>query len=807
MARRRRSSAGGRSPLAISKADQALLKLAKERFAQAEEADSDQRERELADLRFYAGDQWDAAVKRAREGQAAIGGMPPVPARPTYVINKVREPVNQVLNEERASDMGIELVAADDFEGLSAPIDDTEVQLREGLTRRIQRDSQAADARTWAFARATISGRGYYGIMTRFLPGKTFDQECYVHRFYNQGSVSLDPSHEQPDGSDAEWGFVGNDLPWAQYTAEYPRAGDGTPNAVATASVDEFRALGDEAPGWFTSEGETRSCRVVDYWYTTRKTRTLCQLSDGSAWWQDELPDDAPPAESTREVIEKTIQWCKIDGAQVLDRTDWPGPDLPIIKVLGVELQPYDGERRAEGMVRPSRDAQAGFNSMVSKWVETVALAPIPPFQAAPAQVEPFKPWYEQANTRTLPYLPYEPVMVGGTLLPPPARTQVDVPIQAIAGSVQMFDEAIKSTTGIGDPQLGHVDRSLKSGRAIQALQAQSQHGTSNFLDNLKRSIRYEGQIINNLLYPIYGKPGRMVRILNGQGESETVQIQTPPVEGQPTPLPGQPPAPGVKPPKQLQLTKEANFNVIIKVTRSFDSRREQEASIIADLLTANPALLTWFGDLFFKHQDGPGHTEMAERAKVMLDPKIQAMLDQQKSGEDPIPPQVQAAMAQQQEQLQRAEQIMQAQGEELKQKKAEQDAKIEIERLGAEKEIRLQTMKDATAIDVAKINALAKGVVVDKQAEDEMIALNLKLQSAEKIALQTAQMSQQTAREAAARGKPKTVVTSKLLRGPAGELIGKEESRQEVPVEGDASGDPALEAVAVPTNGSGAAE
>ena len=145
-----------------------------------------------------------------------------VPARPSLVINKTREPVRQVLNSERQSDLGIELVPADDFGDLGETISEDEIYLREGLVRRIQRESKAADARTWAFNRAAIAGRGYWRVNTRYVPGKTNDQEIYIHRWYNQSCVTLDPAHEQPDGSDAEWAFVGTDMPWDQYKAEYP---------------------------------------------------------------------------------------------------------------------------------------------------------------------------------------------------------------------------------------------------------------------------------------------------------------------------------------------------------------------------------------------------------------------------------------------------------------------------------------------------------------------------------------------------------------------------------------------------------
>src|SRR5262252_2800597 len=86
------------------------------------DATKDQIERELSDIRFYNGEQWPNDVCTARKGQNASNGMPPVPARPCITVNKTREPVRQVLNQERQSDVGIELVPADDFGDLGITI-------------------------------------------------------------------------------------------------------------------------------------------------------------------------------------------------------------------------------------------------------------------------------------------------------------------------------------------------------------------------------------------------------------------------------------------------------------------------------------------------------------------------------------------------------------------------------------------------------------------------------------------------------------------------------------------------------------
>lgn len=708
-----------------------FLKLARDRFQQAQQAEKEQRQRELDDLKFYAGDQWPADIRTSRAGQNASNGMPPTPARPCLTINKTREPVRQVLNQERGSDMGIEIVPADDFAAIAPSVDESEIELREGLVRRIQRESESRDARSWAFARAVQAGRGYYGISTRYVHGKTRDQEIYVRRFYNQACVTLDPAHEQPDGSDAEWGFIGVDMPWDQYQAEFPHAVDGQRNPLLNLSDDEFRGLGEEFPDWFQLDGDVRSCRVVEYYFTERTTKTLYMLADGRDLWEDELSPEEKAAQQydTREVTEKTVRWAKIDATQILDETEWPGRYIPIVKVLGEELQPYDTQRRVQGMVRPMRDPGEGFNFMVSKWVETIGLSPIPPLMVAEGQVEGYEAWYQAANTRTLPYLPYKTRDLEGNPAAQPFTPPRDVGsvIAPIAGSIQMFSEALQSVSSVHDPSLGKVDHSLKSGKAIQALQQQGLQGTSDYLDNLSRSIRYEGKIINDLLYPIYARPGRLARLVTGEGDPQSVILHQPFVQapgGKPQPV-----EPGTPNAKHYTLTKDANFNVIVKVSRDFDSRREQEASILGDLLSSEPQMMTWFGDLYFKNQDGPGHVEMAERAKVMLAPQIQQMLAAKAQGQGAPDPQLQAMQSENQQlkqQLGQASQMLQSEQAKI-QAKGQVDLQLETLRQKAEtdRQITLKQMDTAAKIEAARITAAKEASNQAAEAIEERLALH----------------------------------------------------------------------------------
>lgn len=699
---------------------QSFMRTARARFSAELSRQSAQRKREEEDLSFYEGSQWPQDVVASRAGQEANQGMPPIPARPCLVINKQREPVRQILNSERNSDLGFELVPADDFGSITEPVDDAEIEVREGLVRRVQRSSDAAAARTWGFERGVIAGQGYWGVMTRYGPGKTSDQEIYVERFWDQGAVLLGMSFE-PDGSDAEYAFVGVPVPYEQYCADYPKAEDGGDNLNLDLGADDFGAFADQYPDWFISTDDgTKMVRVVRYFYHERESRELAMLPDGTALWKDEVPAEIDPKlYTTRTVVTKRVKMAKIDGTQILERVDWPGQYIPIVKFVGELLQPVNGEMRAEGMVRPGRDAQRGSNYMISKGVEMVGLTPIPPLILDPESVSGYEQWYYNANTRTLPFLPQRTRGDDGREYREAHRPNVDPNIQPVAAFIQLFNESIQSTMGVHDPSLGKVDPRLKSGKAIDAVVAQDQHGTSNFIDNLGRSIHYEATIINDLLYPIYGRPGRIAKIVNKQNEPQTVMLHKPFTmqNGRPQEAP-----PGTQGAKTYTLTPDAQFNVAIKITKNHDLKRDQVTEFLGGLISADPSQMGVYGDLLFDNLDVPGHKEFAERAKAMLAPPVQQLLESRKQGME-IPASVRAQMAQGQQIIEHLTKTLQQLEQEKAADTVKQQAESQRAQLKSDTDKQLKQMELAARADEASKDRAAKievaRISASKQAAD----------------------------------------------------------------------------------------
>ena len=690
-----------------------ILTLAKARFELVLEAESEQRRREEDDLKFDAGEQWPDDVKAARGGQVVDGV--PIPARPMLTISKLDQPVQLVINQARNARLGIN-VHPD-----SEDADDETAEVLQGLIRHIEVRSQAEHARNWAFERAVKCGRGAYRVLKNYVDdsGEDFDQELSVERILNQSSVYLDPYAQKPDWSDGEWAFVGGFMPAERFQREFPDS------ALAGQLDDTFSGPGDTPPSWMGEDPEGRpTVRVMEYFVVERvPSERIAYYDQRGAMvsvWADELPEDVPPEaiQQRRQSERRSVMWYKLNGVEVLDSQEWDGRYIPIIPVIGRE-QNIDGTRRFVGVINPAKDAQRLFNYAVSTAVETVALEPKAPFIGYEGQFEGHEQSWSQANTRNFPYLQVKPTTIGGQPAPLPQRQMGGAQLGPSLALVQQASDYIQATTFVYDPSLGNSAGS-RSGRAVMALQQQSDAGNSNYLDNLAQvAMAYEARVLLDLIPRIYDRPGRIARILGRDDTPSRVMLNAPftmgpggapvpvPQQGMPPPgmpapqgppgMPGPMPGPQGMPPqgppqgagampgqgpmqgqgpmpmrprarvKHHDLTV-GRYTVTVTVGKSWQSRVSQASDEMGQVLMANPGLMPVIGDLYFKYRDFPGHDEISDRMKRMLPPQAKGP-DDDGAAPDPAQLQMQLQQVQQQsgqmieqltQQLQQAQQALQ---------------------------------------------------------------------------------------------------------------------------------------------------
>lgn len=681
------------SPTTNAKAEKvkAFIEGAMSRWRMANDAESGLRERMLKDKRFYAGDQWDEAVKRDRQQTK----------RPCLTVNKLKHPVRLVTNQARTTKPRIQINPVD-----SGSDPDT-AEVLQGIIRNIETQSDAAVAYQTALEDAAICGRGWLRVLPTYSEAvgnepqdeSAFQQEIRIKRIRNCFSVYPDPTVVEADYSDMNFLFQTQDLPRDEYERLYPKS--------AIASLSIMTGQGDGLPGWATKE----SVRIAEYFYIEKEAVTICLVdvpdTDGKPptrlVMEKPAKGFAPGVTivGEREIERRRLKWAKINAVEVLEGDDdltcgrdMAGQWIPHIPVLGEELD-IDGQVDLLGVVRDAQDSARLYNVQVTSLAEMIGLQPKAPFIGWEGQFK-SKKW-ENANSHNYPYIETTPVYgQGGQLLPPPARQQFEAPIQAIVVSIQQADNDIKSQTMFQDASLGERGPQ-ESGKAILARQRQGELGSSHYMDNLGRAIRHTGRIVVNLIPQIYATP-RVMRILGADDTERSVAIHSQA-------------APGDLAPFELQKRQQkiagiydigvGRFDVTVSIGPSSETQRAEGSEMMIAAMQANPQLFGLIGDLAFGMMDFPGARQVSERLKKMLPPQLQ---DQQGGAADPQ--QLQAQI----QQMQQAMQQMQQQGQQMKQaldgKQAEAQATLEAKKAEIESRERIALAGSQINLQIAQLQA-----------------------------------------------------------------------------------------------------
>jgi len=585
-----------------------LLATMRSRFTMAISAYGESREDELDDLRFMAGSpdnqwQWPADVLATR---GSVQGQT-INARPCLTINKLPQHVRQVTNQQRQNRPSGKVIPADDNADVAV------AEVFDGIIRHIEYMSDADVAYDTACDNQVTYGEGYVRILTEYAREDSFDQDLRIGRIRNAFSVYMDPTIQDPCGSDAQWCFITEDIVKADYERMFPDA--------APISSILTRGIGDQSLSMWLSEN---TIRIAEYFYIDHKKETL-HLYPGNVTAFKNTPQDQNLAAMfgkplrTRIVDRRRVMWLKTNGYEVLEEREWAGKYIPVVRVVGNEFE-VDGRLYVSGLVRNAKDAQRMYNYWVSQEAEMLALAPKAPFIGYGGQFEGYEMQWKTANTNNWPYLEVNPDVTdgAGNVLPLPQRAQPPLAQTGLIQAKMGAAEDIKATTGQYNASLGQQGNE-RSGRAILARVQEGDTGTYHFVDNLGRAIRHVTRQLVDLIPKIYDTE-RIARIIGVDGEVGMAKIN-----------PMQPES--VKKIydqmgnviEKIYNPSVGQYDVVITTGPSYLTKRQEAVEAMANILQTSPQLWQVAGDLFIKNMDWPGAQEMAARFKKIVDPKVLA--------------------------------------------------------------------------------------------------------------------------------------------------------------------------------------
>lgn len=661
---------------------------ARARFKRAAEAEDAQRKAIVSAKKFRSGDQWPDEIKIQRQGGPAIQGQAAQPPRPCLTIDRLSQPVRQVSNQIKQANFAIDVVPNGD----GADVDTAKIF--KGYIRRVQNQARGDSPVEWAADQAIEGGIGWFRLRTEYVDEfgqmrdddpAIFDQELRLERITNNLSVYCDPQAVKPTRSDARFMFVTQEMAKDEAKRTLGLTDDDL------ASLDEFMAAGDDNKGWVTQD----TVRIAEYWRLDYRNRTVER--DGK----------------TRVIPVPVVKMSKINAVKVLKDYEWAGSRIPLIPVLGEELN-VDGTTIVRGLIGPGMDSQRMTNYTYSGAMEIYALGSKSPWIVADDQIADYKTIWQTANTRNYSFLPYKPQTSGGKQVPPPYRDVSEAPIQAAVELMRVSEECIKATTGYYDSGLGANDNKVLSGRAKQSEIAQSEQGASNYPDNVNRALVYAGELMVEII-PKITRPGQLLAILGEDDKPEQVivgQAFMPGEQGQ---------MPQAVPPDQEQMAlqqglakiydlSKGRYSVTVTVGKSYATKRQEGTAILGELLPHMPPEMAMpiFPD-YIEQLDFPGAHKVAETARKALPPQFQ-------EGKDGKP-----NTAQLQQQLQRMGQMIEQMTQELNAK----NQIIETDQIKAQQQMAVK-QQDLQAKEL------------QEQAETERERMRLEVEAA-KVEQQTA--------------------------------------------------------------------
>jgi hypothetical protein len=579
------------------------------------EADTENRQKGLDDLKFSSGDQWPIEVQNSRH----------LEARPCLTINKLDAYVRQIVNQMRQSRPRMRA------HSMNSEANAKVADIITGIFKHIEVNSDADTAYDTAGEYAVRIGWGYWRVITDYVREDSFDQEIFIRPIDNPFSVYFDPNSIQPDGSDAEKVLITTLMSKDDFRIQYPGADDG----------GDFnqRGTGDFDPDWVQKE----DIRVAEYFYCERKKTKLLLLSDGTKVYKDEAPSPEILAAAgimvvgERDTMRKQIKWCKLTGLEILEERDWSGRYIPVVPVYGQQLTVED-KRKKYGLVRNAKDAQRMYNYWQTSLTESIALAPKAKWLLAEGQDEGHENEWAQANIKSMPVLRYKQTDINGKEAPAPQRLQPEPPPAGVIAAAMSIDKDLQSVVGIFDPS--QLPQGNMSGKAIRGQQQQQDMTNFHYYDNLVRSMKHTGRIILDLIPKIYDRE-RVLRIIGYDGQPEMVTLNQRTQDEM-----------GVE--KVLNDVTVGEYDVYMDTGPGYQSKRQEAVEAMMPMISTNQELFNLAGDLVFRNMDFPGAEVIADRLAAN---NPLAQIDEKSE----IPPQIQMKLMQAEKQIADMQQMIAA--------------------------------------------------------------------------------------------------------------------------------------------------
>ena len=467
------------------------------------------RERAADDIVFAWVTQWDDGL--LSDSQLEYKGE----------FDVLRKALRQILTDLRSNPIQVDFYPIDESR-------DDGADLMDGLYRTSLRDNTSIEAFDNASMESVVCGVGAWVLSTEYESTRTGDMNQVIKRspiYEANNNVFWDPNAKLLDKSDARYVSILRPYSEDGYKELVSNlTGEDVDDVVIPSSFSEPEQ--SYAFPWLG--GEDKQIYVTEFYYTEKvRDRVLLfvdpmgqEITVLESQVEDVIDDmqDSGFKVVNERVIERTqVTKAIASGFDILDETPIAGEFIPVIPVYG-ERAFVEGEEHYEGVTRLAKDPQRLRNFQMSYLADIVSRSPRPKPIFFPEQIQGFEFMYEENGAdNNYPYYLQNRKDANGEPLPiGPIAQMPEQPIpMALAASIELSRQAVEDVANPGLPQ-NIADPDL-SGKAVIALQNQVDKQSMVYQQNLKHSMRRDGEVFASMASVTYDAP-RSVTITKPDG-------------------------------------------------------------------------------------------------------------------------------------------------------------------------------------------------------------------------------------------------------------------------------------------------
>ena len=406
--------------------------------------------------------------------------------------------------------------------------------------------------------------------------------------------------------------------------------------------------------------------------------------------WQD---GEVVRIEDKRPSKRHKIMHYKIAGDYVLDQTEFPSEQLPLVFVDNNSYYDKTGKQICRSFFGDAKDTQRYINYLRTQSAYILKVSRYDQWIGSKknvASMDTQRNWRDPNNTQGMITYDESPSGAKPEQVRPPELSQ------SLFTQYQLAIEDLYTSTGLYPARMGN-NGDEASGKAIDARTRQGSYTTYVFFNSINRAIATGGEIVNEMIPRVYDTERVFTLMTPDEGMKNITVNEQKDEYGE----------------RVGNDIRKGTYEVRLKPGPSYEGQKEQALQSLREVLQVDPTTFNLVADLYADNLPLSNSLEIKNRLKTRVSPQV---IEAGKTGKMPQnqepSPELQAQQAQQQmaqQQMQMEAQFKQQELEIKKQELAMKAQQMHIDLQIEQQKLKAEEMQVMGEIEEGKMRYMAE--------------------------------------------------------------------------------------------------